>query len=226
MGVFIINNKFKIVAARFIPYAIVIGFMVFVSAGSIVADAKFRNQEKQVSDDVEQIVSPREEDNATTSSEKASDESKDSKEQNDNKSPANNQPLKSGDTATTESSKPASSKSSAKPASNSKTNPKNTQPVTASVALSVNGVAKGSVSLTQGSNHCNVLSAALNAGLISSLDMRYSSQYNTQAVYKINGQGDANNIWWTFRVNGASPPYGCSRLLVKNGDQVNWQYVR
>ena len=226
MGVFIINNKFKIVAARFIPYAIVIGFMVFVSAGSIVADAKFRNQEKQVSDDVEQVVSPREEDNATTSSEKASDESKDSKEQNDNKSPANNQPLKSGDTATTESSKPASSKSSAKPASNSKTNPKNTQPVTASVALSVNGVAKGSVSLTQGSNHCNVLSAALNPGLISSLDMRYSSQYNTNAVYKINGQGDANNIWWTFRVNGASPPYGCSRLLVKNGDQVNWQYVR
>ena len=200
--------------------------MFFVSAGSIVADAKFRNQEKQVSDDVEQIVSPREEDNATTSSETASDESKDSKDQNDNKSPANNQPLKSGDTATTESSKPASSKSSAKPASNSKTNPKNTQPVTASVALSVNGVAKGSVSLTQGSNHCNVLSAALNAGLISSLEMRYSSQYNTQAVYKLNGQGDANNIWWTFRVNGASPPYGCSRLLVKNGDQLNWQYVR
>ncbi|MBP6041931.1 DUF4430 domain-containing protein [Candidatus Saccharibacteria bacterium] len=226
MGVFIINNKFKIVAARFIPYAIVIGFMVFVSAGSIVANAKFRNQEKQVSDDVEQVVSPREEDNATTSSEKASDESKDSKDQNDNKSPANNQPLKSGDTATTESSKPASSKSSAKPASSNKTNPKNTQPVTASVALSVNGVAKGSVSLTQGSNHCNVLTAALNAGLINSLDMRYSSQYNTNAVYKINGQGDANNIWWTFRVNGASPPYGCSRLLVKNGDQVNWQYVR
>jgi hypothetical protein len=200
--------------------------MFFVSAGSIAANAKFRDQEKQVSDNIEQAVSSDEEAKETTTSDSASGKSEDSKNRSGNKSAANNQPIKSGGTAAAKDSSPSGAKGSAKPVYGNKTKPKNTQPATASVALSVNGAAKGSVSLVSGSNHCNVLTAALSAGLISSLDMRYSSQYNTQAVYKINGQGDANNIWWTFRVNGASPPYGCSRLLVKNGDQVNWQYVR
>jgi hypothetical protein len=94
------------------------------------------------------------------------------------------------------------------------------------VSLSVNGVYMGKATLASTSNQCDVLSEALNAGLISNLDMRYNSQYKTYAVYVINNTGDSNAIWWTYQVNGKSPPYGCSSTAVHSGDSVNWQYVK
>ncbi|HEY5152998.1 MAG TPA: DUF4430 domain-containing protein [Candidatus Saccharimonadales bacterium] len=100
------------------------------------------------------------------------------------------------------------------------------QPATVSLALSINGQSKGVLQLPGGSNQCNVLSQALADNLISSLDMRYSSQYGTEAVYVINGIGDPGTVWWTYTVNGSPPPYGCAYITAHNGDSVNWQYVK
>jgi hypothetical protein len=95
-----------------------------------------------------------------------------------------------------------------------------------SLSLSVNNQAKGTVRLAAGSTQCDVLSQALAEGLISSLDMRYSSQYGTEAVYVINGIGDPGTVWWTYTVNGAAPPYGCGYVTAHSGDSVNWQYIK
>ena len=100
------------------------------------------------------------------------------------------------------------------------------QQTTVDISLSVNGSYKGIVKLAPGSNHCDVLSRALSGGLISGLDMRYSTQYKSYAVYVIDGIGDRGSVWWTYRVNGSAPPYGCGGLRVQNGDSVNWQYVK
>lgn len=100
------------------------------------------------------------------------------------------------------------------------------QPATISLNLSVNGRPKGLVRLSAGSNQCSVLSQALTANLISSLDMRYSSEYGTQAVYVIDGIGDPGAVWWTYKVNGTAPPYGCAYVTAHNGDSVNWQYIK
>lgn len=94
------------------------------------------------------------------------------------------------------------------------------------VSLSINGHAKGSVKLTSGSTQCDVLSQALAEGVISSLDMRYISQYGTEGVYVIDGMGDPGVVWWTYQVNGHAPPYGCGYTTAHDGDSVNWQYVK
>ena len=94
------------------------------------------------------------------------------------------------------------------------------------VELSVNGNPLGKVSLAASGNQCDVLVAALANGVIDSLDMRYYPQFKTQGVYVINGQGSTDAIWWTFTVNGKSPPYGCSNVPVADGDKVNWKYIR
>lgn len=94
------------------------------------------------------------------------------------------------------------------------------------VYLSVNDNYMGSVDVEAGSDHCAVLSQALKDGIIKSLDMRYYAQFKTQGVYAIDGQGSSDAIWWTFKVNGKSPPAGCSYVQVKDGDQVKWEYVR
>lgn len=100
------------------------------------------------------------------------------------------------------------------------------QPATVSVALSVNGQVRGTVKMAAGGSQCDLLSQALAEGLINSLNMRYSSQYGTEAVYVIDGIGDPDTIWWTYSVNGAPPPYGCAYMTAHNGDSVNWQYVK
>ena len=94
------------------------------------------------------------------------------------------------------------------------------------VSLSVNGVQRGNISLSGASNQCDVLTRALDTGLISDLDMRYNSQYGTYAVYVIDGIGDSDSVWWTYTVNGKSPPVGCGKLPVHAGDSINWQYVK
>jgi hypothetical protein len=95
---------------------------------------------------------------------------------------------------------------------------------TISVALSVNGSGKGHVSLAAGSNQCDVLSQALAEGVISSLTMRYYSQYGSEAVYVIDGIGDPGTVRWTYTVNGTPPPYGCTLVTAHSGDSINWQY--
>ncbi len=94
-----------------------------------------------------------------------------------------------------------------------------------SVTLSINGSSVGAVSLDEGSNQCNVLSNAKDQGKISSLDMRYISSLGTNGVYKINGIGKDNAIWWVYKVNGASPSQGCSLVKANNNDNVDWEYV-
>lgn len=96
----------------------------------------------------------------------------------------------------------------------------------AEVSLSVNGNFKGKVAVLSGSSQCAVLQKAFDTGVISNLDMRYSTQYKTYAVYVIDGVGDSSAIWWTYTVNGKSPPYGCSGMKVADGDLVNWKYVK
>ncbi len=96
----------------------------------------------------------------------------------------------------------------------------------ATVSLSLNDNKRGNITLPSNSNQCNVLSKALNDGLISSLDMRYSAVYKTEAVYVIDGVGDGGAVWWAYEVNGKSPPYGCSNVPVRDGDAINWEYIK
>lgn len=121
---------------------------------------------------------------------------------------------------------PAASAPQATPAPAASPTPQPATPATITVSLYVNDQHRGDVSLLATSNQCDVLQKALQSGVISSLDMRYSSQYKTYAVYVIEGQGDSASIWWTYSVNGKSPPYGCSGTKVAAGDIVNWKYVK
>lgn len=100
------------------------------------------------------------------------------------------------------------------------------QPTSVTISLYVNDSFKGSLTLPSTATQCDALSRALEAGLIQSLDMRYSPQYKTYAVYQINDQGDSGVIWWVYTVNGKSPPYGCSATKVQQGDAVNWDYIK
>lgn len=92
--------------------------------------------------------------------------------------------------------------------------------------LSINGQQKGSVTVETGANHCDVLNKALQTGLIGSLDMRYYAQFQSYGVYVIDGIGNSDTIWWTYKVNGQSLPYGCSRATVADGDNVDWKYLK
>lgn len=104
--------------------------------------------------------------------------------------------------------------------------PVNTEPQTINLSLFINNQFTGNVTLSNDANQCDVLSQALAQGVLSSLDMRYSKDYGTYGVYVINGQGDPNTIWWTYKVNGVAPPYGCAYITAHQGDQVSWQYVK
>ncbi len=99
-------------------------------------------------------------------------------------------------------------------------------PVMVTVSLRINGTNKGNVILPSTSKQCEVLTRALNDGLISSLFMPYDAAQHTYGVYQINGLGDPTIVWWTYTVNGSPPPLGCSYLTVHNGDSVNWQYIK
>ncbi|VVA44128.1 conserved exported hypothetical protein [Candidatus Roizmanbacteria bacterium] len=103
----------------------------------------------------------------------------------------------------------------------------NTLPITTSItiSLSVGGSTVGSFNIPQDSNQCDVLTQALSQGKIQSLNMRYNSDFGTNAVYQINGIGKENAVWWGFKVNGQSPSQGCSYIKVNNGDSVLWEYV-
>lgn len=93
------------------------------------------------------------------------------------------------------------------------------------VNVSLNGSSSFTVSVNDDANQCDVLSKALADGKISSLNMRYDSNFETYAVYQINGIGKENSVWWTYKVNGESPNQGCSFIKVKNEDRVEWKYI-
>jgi hypothetical protein len=99
-------------------------------------------------------------------------------------------------------------------------------PNSVAVSLSVNDIYQGTVNVSSAGTQCDVLQNAFDDGVLDSLDMRYNAQYKTYAVYVINGQGDSGSVWWTYTVNGKSPPYGCTGTKVKGGDGVNWKYVK
>lgn len=91
--------------------------------------------------------------------------------------------------------------------------------------VSIDGAGEFSIELEQGKNHCDVLSQAKNEGKLSSLTMKFFAGFSSNAVYEINGLGDESQVWWTYEVNGKSPPYGCSQQQVQNNDHVKWIYV-
>lgn len=93
------------------------------------------------------------------------------------------------------------------------------------VNLTINGSSGFTVLINDGGNQCDVLSKALADGKISSLNMRYDSNYGTYAVYQINGIGKENSVWWTYTVNGQSPNQGCSYVKIKNNDNIEWKYI-
>lgn len=93
------------------------------------------------------------------------------------------------------------------------------------VFLNVNGSPKGNVSLKSNANQCEVLAQAKAQGVINSLDMRYNRGLNSYGVYMINGIGRTDQVYWTYAVNGKSPPLGCSYITVHGGDSINWQYI-
>ena len=99
------------------------------------------------------------------------------------------------------------------------------QPTSFTVSLQINGKSTGDVSVAATASQCDVLNDALAQGVITSLDMRYFASLASYGVYTINGQGDSNQVWWVYSVNGKSPPVGCSKLGVSSGEIINWQYT-
>ncbi|HSX19351.1 MAG TPA: DUF4430 domain-containing protein [Candidatus Saccharimonadales bacterium] len=98
------------------------------------------------------------------------------------------------------------------------------QTPTFQVSLKINGASAGNVDVPQGSNQCDVLSKALDQGKISSLNMRYESNYGSNAVYQINGIGNPNSVWWVYKVNGNSPSEGCSKVSANSNNNIEWEY--
>ncbi len=93
------------------------------------------------------------------------------------------------------------------------------------INVSINGSTTFTIGVNEESSQCDVLSNSLQDGKISSLNMKYDSNYNTYAVYQINGIGKENAVWWTYKVNGTSPSLGCSHVKAKNEDNVVWTYI-
>ena len=96
----------------------------------------------------------------------------------------------------------------------------------AAVTLVVNGSVRGDVAIKDGWNQCDVLTAARDKGIISSLTMKYYSSLGSQGVFVIDGIGDESMIWWVYTVNGKSVPYGCSKMTAHGGERVEWKYVK
>ncbi len=78
------------------------------------------------------------------------------------------------------------------------------------------------VELKDGQNVCDNLIQAKAEGKLTSLTINtsYLKTYGSAYVYEINGY--KNN--WTFTINGASPPTGCSDVFPKNNDAIVWTF--
>lgn len=93
------------------------------------------------------------------------------------------------------------------------------------VNLSINGGSSLDVKISEGINQCDVLTNALSQGKIQSLNMRYDNSLGSYAVYQINGIGQTNSVWWTYKVNGQSPSQGCSFVRANANDSIEWKYI-
>lgn len=93
------------------------------------------------------------------------------------------------------------------------------------VSLKINDSSVGNVDVQEGGNQCDVLTRAKDQGKISQLLMKYDNNLGTYGIYQINGQGQENSVWWTYKVNGASPSQGCSLVKANSGDSVEWKYA-
>lgn len=78
------------------------------------------------------------------------------------------------------------------------------------------------IEITDGMNVCQVMQKAKDEGKIASLTLndKYLSSFNTLLVSEINGY--QNN--WIFTINGESPN-GCSLVIVKNNDNIVWEFL-
>ncbi|MBP6005542.1 DUF4430 domain-containing protein [Candidatus Saccharibacteria bacterium] len=106
----------------------------------------------------------------------------------------------------------------------SQPNPEPIQPETLNIKLQINTDSVIPLKILAGLNHCQLLEQAHSQGKISQLNIRYFPEYSSMGVISINNIGDANQVYWTYKVNGAGPPLGCSQVLVKSGDFVLWEY--
>ncbi|MCA9349898.1 DUF4430 domain-containing protein [Candidatus Saccharibacteria bacterium] len=97
-------------------------------------------------------------------------------------------------------------------------------PTTLAVKLQINLDPVIQLSVTDQINQCDLLNQAFTQGKLTELNIRYFSEYSSLGVLSINGIGNPNQVYWTYKVNGVSPPLGCSQVLVKSGDFVFWEY--
>ncbi len=96
------------------------------------------------------------------------------------------------------------------------------QPV---VHVSVSGGNSFDLQIASDANQCDVLTKAQADGKISDLSMKFDSSLGSYGVYKINGLGKDNAVWWTYSVNGQDPPKGCSFIKANNDDHIVWKYI-
>ena len=68
---------------------------------------------------------------------------------------------------------------------------------------------------------CTILGEAKDEGKITSYTLTYYPSYQSNYVSEINGLKDN----WTFKLNGSLSPVGCSKVPLKVGDTVTWQFI-
>lgn len=91
--------------------------------------------------------------------------------------------------------------------------------VTLQLAIN-NSTTSASIVLTSHSDACTILEEARDEGKIKSVTLTYYASYQSDYVSEINGLKDN----WTFKYNGLLPPVGCSKVPLKVGDTVTWQF--
>lgn len=93
-------------------------------------------------------------------------------------------------------------------------------------SLNINGAYRGTMTLKSPAYQCDVLRQAQAKGLLT-VDMS-NKEFGQYVVYVIDGAGDKNHqrIEWTYKVNGSLAPLGCQYMPVKNGDSINWEYIK
>lgn len=103
--------------------------------------------------------------------------------------------------------------------------PPKPDPNTFTVSLKINNQPAASVTVPLGSNQCDVLTRALEQGVIQSLNMRWDEDKQTYGVYQINGVGDPNKVTWVYEVNRTSPFKGCSHITANANDTIHWKHL-
>ena len=136
--------------------------------------------------------------------------------------------LSANDTNPTSQITPSSTPIPTNPPSPTSTTPPTTTPAPTArlqLTLQIDNDPPFNLEVDSPKNHCQVLEAALAQGKLSSLNLKFFPSLSSYAVYQINGLGDTNQVWWTYSINGQQPPYGCSQVMVNQGDVIHWTYA-